>query len=53
MAINPAHMETMSVMFWSQMCGESKNETIRESNDTIAEVGPISADVPLLLIKFT
>jgi hypothetical protein len=53
MAIKPAHMDTSNVRFCIQMCGESKNEITRDSNDTTAEVGPTSEDVPLLLMIFT
>jgi hypothetical protein len=42
--------ETNKVRFWSQTWGESKKLMIREINDTIADVGPTSEDVPWLLI---
>lgn len=52
MAIKPAQRETSRVRFWSQTWVESKNETTKETSETIALVGPTSEDIPPLLIIF-
>jgi hypothetical protein len=50
MAIKPAHRETRRVRFWSHTWVTSKNDTTNETRETMAEVGPTSEVVPVLLI---
>lgn len=49
-AISPANRDTINVRFCNQTCVDPKNDTINETKDTIALVGPTSEVAAALLI---